>query len=145
MLYYQKFAKSLTSIGFEINPYDMCVANKVIDGLQMTIFFHVDECKLSHCERKANDSMIKSLCQEYESIFEDGSGKISVIQGNVCEYLGMNLYYTVRGQLSITMLSYIEEIINAFDKAYSKGECTKSIVTPNNIFVVNKDCKKMDQ
>ena len=111
----------------------------------MKILFHVDKCKLIHRKRKANDCMIERLCHEYENIFEDGSGKISVIQGNVCEYLGMNLYYTVRGQLSITMLSYIEEIINAFDKAYSKGECTKSSVTPNNIFVVNEDCKKMDQ
>ena len=37
LLYYRKFTKSLTSIGFEINPYDSCVANKVIDGSYMTI------------------------------------------------------------------------------------------------------------
>jgi hypothetical protein len=28
LLYYHKFTKSLTSVGFEINPYDPCVANK---------------------------------------------------------------------------------------------------------------------
>jgi hypothetical protein len=41
LLYYRKFAKSLTDIEFKINPYDPCVANKMIDGEQMTIFFHV--------------------------------------------------------------------------------------------------------
>ena len=32
LLYYQKLTKSLTIIGFEINPYDPCVSNKVIDS-----------------------------------------------------------------------------------------------------------------
>ena len=108
MIYYFKFTKSLTSISFEPNSYDMCITNKVIDGSQMTAFFHVHECKMSHCERKANDHMTKWLQQEYDSIFQDGSGKMSVNRGKVHEYLGMNLYYTVCGQVGITMCSYIE-------------------------------------
>ena len=32
LLYYRKFAKSLTDIGFTVNPYDSCVGNKMIDG-----------------------------------------------------------------------------------------------------------------
>jgi hypothetical protein len=39
LLYYRKFVKSLTDIDFIINPYDPCVANKIIVGEQMTIFF----------------------------------------------------------------------------------------------------------
>ena len=69
LLYYRKFANSLTSIGFDINPYNPCVTNKVIDSSQMTICFHIDDCKLSHSEIKANDNMIKWLHQEYKSIF----------------------------------------------------------------------------
>jgi hypothetical protein len=37
LLYYRKFTKTLTDDGYEINPYDPCVANKIIDGKQMTI------------------------------------------------------------------------------------------------------------
>jgi hypothetical protein len=37
LLYYRKFTKSLTSVRSEINPYDPCVANKIVDGTQMTI------------------------------------------------------------------------------------------------------------
>jgi hypothetical protein len=37
LLYYRKFVKSLTDIGFVINPYDPCVANKMIEGDHMTI------------------------------------------------------------------------------------------------------------
>jgi hypothetical protein len=58
LLYYRKFTKSLTSVGFEINPYDPCVANKIVNGMQMTICFHVDDCKLSHHSSRANDNII---------------------------------------------------------------------------------------
>jgi hypothetical protein len=75
LLYYRKFTKSLMSVGFEINPYDPCVANKIVDGTQMTICFHVDDCKLSHRSSRANDNIIDWLRQEYESIFEDRSEK----------------------------------------------------------------------
>ena len=43
LLYYRKFVKSLTDIDFVINPYDPCVANKMIEGEQTTICFHVDD------------------------------------------------------------------------------------------------------
>jgi hypothetical protein len=60
---YRKFVKSLTDIGFIINPYDPCVANKIIEGKQMTICFHVDDCKLSHCKKKVVDTVIEYLRQ----------------------------------------------------------------------------------
>ena len=54
LLYYRKFVKSLTDIGFVLNPYDPCVANKMISGHQMTIRLHVDDCKLSHKSSSLN-------------------------------------------------------------------------------------------
>ena len=78
LLYYKKFVKSLLSIRFEINPYDPCIANKMINGKQMTICFHIDDCKLSHHDCKAVNDFIEWLHQEYESIFKDGSGKMMV-------------------------------------------------------------------
>ena len=98
----------------------MCVTNKVIDGSQLKICFHVDDCNVNHRERKANDCMIKWIGQEYEIIFEDGSGKMSGRQGKVHEYLGMTLYYTGSGKVRIKMLIYIEYIITDFEKEYSK-------------------------
>ena len=43
MLYYREFTKSLTSIGFEINLYNLWIANKVNDGSHMRICFHIDD------------------------------------------------------------------------------------------------------
>ena len=96
LLYHCKFTESLTDIGFKINPYDPCVANKMIDIQQMTICYYMDDCKLSHRRSKVYDQMIKWLRQEYESIFEDGLRKMTVSRGKVHKYLGMTLDYTSR-------------------------------------------------
>ena len=87
----------------------------------MTICYHVDDCKLSHHRSKVNDQMIKWLRKEYESIFEDGSGKMTVSRGKVHKYLGMTLDYTVRGQVQITIIDFLEKFLIAFDKAEPKG------------------------
>jgi hypothetical protein len=142
LLYYRKFVKSLTDIDFFINPYDPCVANKTIEGEQMTICFHVDDCKLSHRKTKVMDRMIEHLRQEYERIFEDGSGAMTVSRGKVHKYLGMTLDYTVRGQVKITMFDYIEEIITAFDKAEPKGAGTKSSARPRTYSESTKTVRK---
>ena len=36
-------SKLVDDMGFELNPYDECVANKVINGKQCTILYHVDD------------------------------------------------------------------------------------------------------
>ena len=45
------FWKDLTSLlvekcGFQVNPYDDCVVNKMINGKQCTILWHVDNLKI---------------------------------------------------------------------------------------------------
>jgi hypothetical protein len=144
LLYYKKFSKSLKSVGFEFNPYNPCVANKQISGQQMTICFHVDNFKLSHKSPKVNDRMIRWLKREYESIFEDGSGEMSVSRGKIHTYLGMTLDYTLQGRVMITMFEYINEIISAYDKADPKGGGTKTSAAPENLFWIDDDCKKLD-
>jgi hypothetical protein len=143
LLYYCKFVKSLTDIGFELNPHDPCIANKMINGEQMTICFHIDDCKLSHRKVKVMDRMIDWLRQEYESIFEDGSGEMSVSRGKVHKYLGMDLDFTVRGRVKITMFDFLDDIRVAFKKAEPNNADTKTCAAPENLFVVNEDCEKL--
>ena len=75
LLHYRKFTKISTDVGFNINPYNPCVANKMIDGKQMTICYHVDDCKLSHRSRKVNDWMIKRFRQEYDASSKTDRGR----------------------------------------------------------------------
>jgi hypothetical protein len=145
LLYYRKFVKSLTDIGFIINPYDPCVANKIIEGKLMTICFHVHDCKLSHSKKKFMDPMIEYLCEKYESIFEDGTGEMTVSRGKIHKYLGMTLDYTVLGIVKITMFDYVDEILTAFDKAEPNGVDTKTSTAPDSLFKVDESCVKLAQ
>jgi hypothetical protein len=111
----------------------------------MTICFHVDDCKVSHRKKIVMDRMIGYLCQEYESIFEDGSGAMTVSRGKIHKYLGMTLDYSVPGQVKITILKYSNEIISAFDKSEPKGGGTKTSAAPGSLFKVNDECEKLAQ
>ena len=77
----------------------------------------MDDCKLRHQDSKANDEFINTLRDKYESVFEDGSGKMKVIRGKLHEYLGMTLDYSVKGKFNITIMDYINEILECLDKS----------------------------
>ena len=79
------------TIGFDLNPYYPCVANKTINGKQLTLVWHVDDIKASHAEAKVVTRMAKWLRKTYERLFKYGSIKMKLYQGKVHDYLGMNL------------------------------------------------------
>ena len=58
LLYYWNCCKTLKLNKFKMRPYDPCVANILVNGLQLSIIFHVDDCKLIHKYTKVNDSFI---------------------------------------------------------------------------------------
>ena len=45
LLWYELFAGTLKGMGFILNPYDACVANKIVEGSQCTIAWYVDDTK----------------------------------------------------------------------------------------------------
>jgi hypothetical protein len=85
------------------------------------------------------------LWQEYERIFEDGSGAMTVSRGKINKYLGMTFDYRIPGQVKITMLDYVDEIIAAFDKAEPKGVGTRTSAAPDSLFKFDEDCEKLAQ
>ena len=50
LLFYKKLRRDLEEMGFVINPYDPCVANKMLNGKQMTVCWHVDDLLVTHME-----------------------------------------------------------------------------------------------
>ena len=65
---------------------------------------------------------------------------MKVSRGEAHKYLGMTLDYTVRGQVQITMIDFLDKVLTAFDKAEPKGGGTKTSAAPENLFKVGKDC-----
>ena len=48
LLLYRKLVKDIEAYGLQINPYKLCVENKIINDKQMTVVWHVDDLKVSH-------------------------------------------------------------------------------------------------
>ncbi len=152
LLYYKKIVKSLTMQGYKINPYDGCMANKVVKGKQVTICFHINDCKISHESSADIDNTIAWLRTKYKSIFEDGSRQMKVHRGKTHKYLGMLLDFSHKGQCQFTMHDYIDGILQVYDlviKDHDNGyqivekRCAKTSAAPDNLLVVNEDCKKL--
>ena len=63
LLWYNLYKETLEKLGFKLNPYDKCVANKEIDGSQCTIVWYVDDNKVSHKNPKVVDDILKTMEQ----------------------------------------------------------------------------------
>ena len=48
LLLYKLLRSDLEDRGFVVNPYYPCVSNKMVDGSQITVCWHVDDLKISH-------------------------------------------------------------------------------------------------
>ena len=59
MLFYHKLTQVLLSYSFKLNPYDLCVANKMVNGKQLTVCWHVNDLKSSHIDPKVNDEFLQ--------------------------------------------------------------------------------------
>jgi hypothetical protein len=53
LLFYQKLVSELRLMGFIINPYNPCVANKIVDRNQLALRWHVDDLVISHVDMSA--------------------------------------------------------------------------------------------
>ena len=91
--------------GFKLNPYDSCVANKIVNGKQMTVIWHVDDLKVSHMEPQEVNICISKM----RSIFEGANGKMKVTRGKNHEYLGMDLDFNTKGAVKISMIPYVKK------------------------------------
>ena len=137
LLYYQCFCSDILSIGFKINPYDPCVANKIVEGNQLTLVWHVDDIKVSHVKPSIVTHMVEWLHETYERVFDDGSGLMKVSRGKLHEYLGMTLDFETKGKVTITMIPYVKEIVDQFGK-YDPTAKTASSPAAAHLFNVNE-------
>ena len=107
LLFWRKLTAKLISWGYDINPYDWCVANKEIDGSQCTVVWHVDDLKVSHVSDEVLESQRKLLNDEFGR-----EAPLTGTTGLVHDYLGMTLDYSVPGKVIITMSDYIEGMLS---------------------------------
>jgi hypothetical protein len=128
LLWYELFSGTLQEMGFALNPYDACVANKIVNGKQCTIVWYVDDTKISHMD----DSVITDVIAKIEERF----GKMTVTRGNKHVFLGMDLEFHENGTASIKMKDYIKESIIEFGETISRSAATPA---KRDLFEINEE------
>ena len=101
--------KDLESIGFVFNPYDPCVANRIVNGKQQTVLFHVDDMKCSHVDENVNTKLAEWLQGRYGK-----HKKLEPQRGKKHEYLGMILDYSEKKKVKIDMRRYVADMLEDF-------------------------------
>jgi len=91
---------------------------------------------------------------EFKRVFTDGSSKMKVARGKVHKFLGMTFDFTIKGVVKISMIEYIDEIIQAWDDACKEFDdgyktvlyCNKiHTAAPDDLFKINVDETKLSQ
>ena len=136
LLFWRRLSSQLTVWGFEANPYDSCVANKIINDKQCTILWHVDDLKISHVDPKVVTSIIDMVEAEFRK-----EAPLTKTRGKIHEYLGMTIDFSINGKVQFSMINYVQGILDELPDDMS-GECVTP--APNYLIEVNDDCDKLD-
>jgi hypothetical protein len=137
LLFWKLLSGKLVSWGFVINPYDWCVANKMINGKQCTILWHVDDLKISHVDSGVVTNIIELIDGEFGK-----EAPITVTRGKVHDYLGMTLDYSEEGKVKIKMQDSIAKMLEDLP-----DEMDGEAPTPaaDHLFTIDEDSPKVDE
>ncbi len=137
LLFHRKLKKDLESIGFKVNPCDPCVANKMIDGKQMTVTWHVDDLKVSHVDPKQVDMFVKWVTEKF-----GGIAPVKPSRGKVHDCLAMTLDCETPGEVKIGMKDCVTNMVDEFP-----GELMHRIRTPaaEHLLQVNPKAERLPQ
>jgi hypothetical protein len=107
ILFYEKLSKQLINWGYIPNCYDRCTFNKMVDGNQITIQFHVYDLKISHVEQSVIDTVLTDL----NNTFGTSRKPLAATTGDVHDYLGITIDYSEKDKVKFTMYDYLEDIL----------------------------------
>ncbi len=102
LLFYQKLVSELKSSGFVVNLYDPYIANKIVDGHQLTLQWHVDNLMISHIDMLAINDFLRELKVIYGDSLAESTGKQQ-------DYLGMIFYFSSKNEVQINMNLYLQD------------------------------------
>ena len=113
---------------FVFNNYDPCVCNKMVNGKQQTVRFHVDDLLSSHDDSKVNDDFLVWLNQKYGKY-----GAVKATRGKVHDFLGMTLDFSTDGKFKVDMTKYVQEMLLEFPVKFG-GKDAASTPAGENLF-----------
>lgn len=99
LLFYRKLVADLQSVGFTLNPYDPCVANKTVDGQQLTVLWHVDDIIAAH----KSPTVVSKFLHWIQNRYDTPDKKMVTTRGHIHDYLGMRLDFSSSQELKVGM------------------------------------------
>ena len=104
-LWFDNLSAVLVADGFEANPHDFCVFNKIgPDGEQVTLCLHVDDILATSVTQANLDLFRQYLTSVYPTVTHR--------QGRVVNYVGMTFDFTNEGEVRVTMEHCIKDILH---------------------------------
>jgi hypothetical protein len=102
LLFYRKLISELKEMDFEVNPYDPCIVDKMGNGSQMTIWWHVDDLMISHSSSEAIPKFLRALKDINRDNLVESTEKIH-------DYLRMTVDFSLWDEVKINMTQYISK------------------------------------
>jgi hypothetical protein len=136
-LFWRKLTSKLQEWGFEMNPYNPCVANKLMGGMQCTITSHIDNLKISHVNPKAVEAVLGLLSKEFGR-----EAPLTMCQEKAHNYLGMRIDYSNPGKVLITMLDYVDGMLTTLPMDMSGVAASTAA---SHLFEVNPTAAALDK
>ena len=134
LLWYELYVSKLQGLGFKLNPYDLCVANKMIQGKQCTIGWYVDDNVATHVDQSVLDDLKESVREHV--------GAITHTDGDTHDFLGMTITMNDDGTVSIKMDKFVQDCIDAFPEHVKKGCSTPAT---NHLFTIDPTSPKLSK
>ena len=130
-LWYDLISSKLIELGYTQNPYDVCVFNKIVNEVQVTVTLYVDDLMMT-C---ASEALLGSAIAEVQSLFEGST----VHRGKLHSYLGMVFDFTLDGSVSVKMDGYVDDIIKEY-------EVTGTAASPasTDLFDIDASSERLD-
>lgn len=135
--FWKKLSKALLDDGFVFNPYDDCVMNKIVNGKQLTVCWHVDDLLCSHVDKAVLKQFVKWLSKEFGK-----HAPLVVNEGKLHDYLGMMMDFHKKGKVVINMKSYIKTMLEELPPEFDGKEKTPA---SKHLFEVNEDPKLLNE
>jgi hypothetical protein len=134
LLWYNFYVETLEKIGFKVNSSDRCVANKLINGKQCTITWHVDDNKLSHVDPKVVDLILNEVSKHF--------GDLVITRGKEHDLLGMKIKIRPDKKVEISMKPTIQKAINSFPEDLDGTVCSPAA---RHLWKTNDNSKALDK
>jgi Reverse transcriptase (RNA-dependent DNA polymerase) len=105
-LWYDNLRETMTSLGYNRNPHDICVFNRTSEaGVQCTATVHVDDLLFTSVDVSMIDNLSEGLRAKYV--------EITKTSGIVLNYLGMVLDLSQPGEARVGMKGFVDDMLQS--------------------------------